>query len=190
MRPSIQLASGKFFNFSSYTSADIEITDIAHALSNLCRFTGHCREFYSVAQHSVLVSRNVPEEFALEGLLHDATEAYVNDMARPLKLQLRAYIKIEDALWPVVAQHYGLPEKLPPCIKEADNRALVTERRDIMPKPRGHKDEWDWAKDIRPWKETIYPEDPRTARTKFLQRYRYLVKKRVARDAAGFYVGY
>jgi hypothetical protein len=73
MRPSIQLASGKFFDFSQYTAADIKITDIAHHLSNLCRFTGACREFYSVAQHSVLVSLIVPAEHALVGLLHDAT---------------------------------------------------------------------------------------------------------------------
>jgi hypothetical protein len=185
-RPSIQLASGKFFSFTNYTARDIEITDIAHHLANLCRFTGACREFYSVAQHSVIVSRIVPPEHALAGLLHDATEAYLNDLSRSVKrlVGLRGYRKLENEVWSVIAQRYNLPVKLPACIKEADNIAVVTEGRDLMPKVRGTRPGWEGLEDIRPLPEKIHPEDPSTARTKFLLRYRYLLKQRAKREAA------
>jgi hypothetical protein len=183
MRPSIQLASGKFFDFSQYTAADIKITDIAHHLSNLCRFTGACREFYSVAQHSVLVSLIVPAEHALVGLLHDATEAYVNDLSRPVKSLTPDYKRLEKKLWPPIAERFGLPVKMPACVKEADNIAVVTEYRDLMPRVRGPRPGREGLEMVRPIAETIYPEDPSTARTKFLLRYRYLVKQRTKRDA-------
>jgi 5'-deoxynucleotidase YfbR-like HD superfamily hydrolase len=179
MRPSIQLASGRFFDFTSFSLKDIQIEDIASATSKLCRFTGHCKVFYSVAQHQVLVSHIVPREHALTGLLHDATEAYINDLSRPLKLIVPQYGEFEHTrLWPVIAARYDLPDVLPPCIKEADNIALVTERRDLMPKPVGMTTEWAWAKDIPALKERIKPlEDWREARALFMARYRALTKK-------------
>ena len=81
----IQTMSGVIFYPLDPRPEEIRIEDIAHALSHQCRFAGHCREFYSVAEHSVRVSRELPQEFMLWGLLHDASEAYLVDLPRPIK---------------------------------------------------------------------------------------------------------
>lgn len=102
---------------------DIDIHDIAHHLSLLCRFTGACNRFYSVAEHSVLVSELVERThpgLAMLGLLHDATEAYLGDVGKPLKNHLPEYQVIEDANWKVMARAFGVPYDMPPCIKKAD----------------------------------------------------------------------
>jgi len=91
-------ASGKRFWPLDPRPEDICIEDIAHALSHICRFGGHVREPYSVAQHSVIVSMIVKPENALYGLLHDAAEAYAGDMVRPLKRGMPAYRSIESAV--------------------------------------------------------------------------------------------
>lgn len=175
MRPSIQLSSGRFFDFEKFTPDDIDINDIAHSLSMLSRFTGHSIVPYSVGQHSVIVSMIVPPEYALAGLLHDATEAYINDMSRPLKVLNPGYVEFEKAcLWPAVAEKFGLPLHLPQCIKDADNVALVTERRDFMPVPIGLADEWDWAKDISPLPYALEPWNWRFTKARFLERYQNL----------------
>lgn len=81
----IQTFSGRQFFPLEPRVEDVCIEDIAHGLSNLCRYAGHCECFYSVAQHCLLVSRVVPREHALRGLLHDASEAYLIDVPRPIK---------------------------------------------------------------------------------------------------------
>lgn len=86
--------SGERFYPFSPAPEEVKTKDIAHALANICRFNGHTRGFYSVAAHSVHVSRLVPPEFALEALLHDAAEAYVGDMVRPLKRGLPAFEEV------------------------------------------------------------------------------------------------
>jgi hypothetical protein len=111
---------------------DICIEDVAHALSNLCRFTGHTAKFYSVAEHSVYVSFLVHESLAFAGLLHDAHEAYINDIAKPLKLCLPEYGAVEAKNWAVLAEAFGLPVDLDPRIKEADSAAFRAERIQLM----------------------------------------------------------
>jgi 5'-deoxynucleotidase YfbR-like HD superfamily hydrolase len=111
-----------------------DLNDIAHALSNTCRFTGHCKTFYSVAQHSVLVSKLVrhrtgSDSLAMQGLLHDATEAYLCDVARPVKHAdgFAFYREAEQRLWESVAQGFGLPAKLAAEVKDVDNRLVCNE---------------------------------------------------------------
>ncbi len=108
-------------------SEEVRIIDVAHSLSHLCRFNGHCKYYYSVSEHSVLCSLIVPKEHALIALLHDAQEAYVADLSRPLKVMLPDYGLMEAAVWRAVAERFGLPLDLPPEVKEADDRMCVTE---------------------------------------------------------------
>lgn len=114
----------------------IHIEDIAHSLSNQCRFTGHTKSFYSVAQHSVLVSEIVSFENSLWGLLHDASEAYLADLARPIKHQGglgEIYREAEENLNRAIALTFGLEWPMPADVKWADNVLLRTEARDLMP---------------------------------------------------------
>lgn len=111
---------------------DVLIEDIAHALANVCRYAGHTSRFYSVAEHSILVSRLVAPELALAGLLHDATEAYVVDVPRPLKRYLTNYAEIEELNWQAVAAKFDLNPVMHESIKNADNAILVTEMRIFM----------------------------------------------------------
>lgn len=113
---------------------DIVPEDIAHALSLLCRYGGHVDRFYSVAEHCVLMSRAVAPENALAALLHDATEAYVVDVPRPLKRYLEGYGVIEGGVWIAIAERFGVPVTLPDEVVEADSRILLTERDALMPR--------------------------------------------------------
>ena len=125
--------SGGRFWPSDPRAEDINPLDIAHALSMLCRFGGHIRIFYSVAEHCVLMSEAVAPENALAALLHDATEAYVVDVPRPLKNVLPDYRVIEAKVELVIAERFRVDPHSSPEVKEADNRILLTERDTLMP---------------------------------------------------------
>jgi len=113
---------------------DILIEDIAHSLANLCRFAGHARVFYSVAEHSVRVSQLCRPEDALWGLLHDASEAFLCDVPAPLKElpEFEAYRAAEHSLQRIITVRFGLAREQPACVTEADHAMLRIEMRDLL----------------------------------------------------------
>jgi len=121
--------SGIKFGFVDIDKSLIYIGDIAHALSNICRFGGHTKEFYSVAEHSVLVSRNVSKEAAIYGLMHDAGEAYLMDIPRPIKQFAPKLERLEQKLLNAIVEKYNIPinKKIIEEVKDADNRILEAE---------------------------------------------------------------
>lgn len=129
---SIQLSNGKFFDFLNPDPSVISIEVVADSLSKLCRYTGHCSEYYSVAQHSVLVSHLVEPQHELQALLHDAAEAFLGDVASPLKALLPDYKALEVRVNAAVMQAFGLPEEIHPYVKDADVAALYLEHKRLM----------------------------------------------------------
>lgn len=156
---------GRTFNFL-LPNNDIRIADIAGALSKMCRFTGHCRRFYSVATHCVLVSYLVPADLALEALLHDAHEAYIGDVSTPLKSLLPDYRFVEERVEAEVRAFFGVPIDLNPIVKDADRRACTIERSLLLPE---HP---DWPSDSSvQYHDLILGDDPFVARRVFLDRF-------------------
>jgi 5'-deoxynucleotidase YfbR-like HD superfamily hydrolase len=122
--------TGKLIDLNNPSESLIEISDIANALSQICRFGGHTRQFYSVAQHSCLVAGLAPKDLKKEALLHDAAEAYLGDVIKPLKILIEPlYAPFEFAFQQVINQKFGLlPEKLN-AIKRYDLQALELEHK-------------------------------------------------------------
>ncbi len=119
--PWIETYTGnKFYLNHQEDISQITIKDIGHSLAMNCRYNGHSGLFYSVAEHSVLISMLVPEELALQGLMHDATEAYLSDICRPFKRHLDGYNDLEDRVYERIARKYKLPETIDPLIKHYD----------------------------------------------------------------------
>lgn len=123
----ISTLSGKKFHFGKADPSEIFIEDIAHGLSHICRWTGQIEEFYSVAQHSVLASQITDAKFALAALMHDASEAYLGDVSRPLKHAMPNYRVMEDKIMSAIAVKFGFDWPMPPEIKQADTALLYTE---------------------------------------------------------------
>lgn len=178
--------------------ADFAIEDIAHALSNLCRFTGHCRSFYSVAQHSVLVAWAVEavarddRRLQLTALLHDAAEAYIGDINRPLKRQegMSAYRAIEARIEAALAERFDLIHPMPAAVKDADNRLLVTEARDLLsggPLGKdGQADGWRHTPaEFPPLSFEIEPWSQERSETEFLRMFEQLTGVPVGAAAEG-----
>lgn len=169
----LQTHAGKTFFFGDIQPEDICIEDIAHALSNYCRFAGHCDEFYSVAQHCCFVAdllRDCGRECQLAGLLHDSTEAYLGDVTRPLKRMLPEYQAIELKLEEILQLKFGVNWLNDPRVKIADNIALMTEARDLL----GEKPQsWGYA-GVEPSPIRITAWAPRVAKQRFTEYYNRL----------------
>lgn len=152
----------------------VAIEDIAHGLAYQCRFNGQTCEFYSVAQHSLVVASLVPPHMQLAALLHDAAEAYLGDMVKPLKVLLPEFAQIEDKVSLIIATTFGVDFSDYAPIKNADLVALATEKRDLMP----HSVErWAYLDDIHALAAPIVPMSPREAKLAFLAEYGRLAGK-------------
>lgn len=162
----IQTYTGGQFWPMDPSAEDVNIVDIAHALSMLCRFGGHCRRFYSVAEHSLLLSRAVAPENALWALLHDATEAYLCDVPRPTKPFLIGYRQAEERIMAVIAERFGLSGEMPAEVKEADGRILADEAaQNMAPPPQA------WNPTGSPLNVQLLFESPEDAKRGFLHRF-------------------
>lgn len=168
----MQTHSGRRFFPIDPRPDEVHIEDIAAALGKLCRFNGHTLHFYSVAEHSVLVSQVVPRQDALAGLLHDAAEAYVGDVIRPLKAYLPGYAEIEHKVWLAIAERFNLDPELPESVKRADDAVLLREARHIMAPP---PELWNVSGE--PANVAISGWSPLHATTHFLLRYETLVEE-------------
>lgn len=146
--------SGKRFDLLEPTATMVDPADIAWSLSMQCRFNGHGKAFYSVAQHCLVVAELVPAQYQLEALLHDATEAYVGDLVSPLKQALPEYRQIEMHVWHAICRRFDIDPVLPPCVHDADLIALATERRDLMAP---HPDDWPCLTGTNPAQFRIKP---------------------------------
>jgi len=173
----MQTYTGRAFYPYDLRDEDFHIEDIGHALSMLCRYGGHCRDFYCVAEHSVHVSYMVPREHALAGLMHDSTEAYLVDMPRPIKVGFPQYKDMEGKIWTHISRRFGLPLVLPKSVHAADAEILWHEMTALLhPVPAGH--EWGMGSErpaiLRP--EIIRRWSPEKAKRKFMERFKGLTK--------------
>lgn len=164
----IQTYSGVRFTPTNPRVDSIVIQDIAHSLSMQCRFTGHVKEFYSVAQHSVLVSYICDLKDTKWGLMHDASEAYLIDVPMPLKRsgKFQSYLDYEKAMQQAICKRFSLPEEEPESVKLADKVLLATEARDLMSPLRV-----DWVVPWKPLPFKIDPLPPKEAKELFMNRF-------------------
>ena len=150
----IRTYSGFYIDPLNPDPGAIDIRDIAHALTNQCRFAGHTQRRFSVAQHSIMVADSVPQEHKLAALLHDASEAYLLDIPTPVKAQLSGYMEAEDRLMQVIAKKFGFAYPLHMSIKAADKNAL----------------EWEWHNCV--VNDNIETWDRKSTEELFLWRFR------------------
>jgi uncharacterized protein len=176
--PSIMLHSGAWFDFAAPQSSNFTAEDVAHGLAHICRYAGQCRRFYSVAEHSLLVS-DVATGFEYEALLHDAAEAFIGDITRPLKQMLPDFKRIEAEVQKAVLERFGIIEPVPPEIKEADLRVLASEQRQIMPPG---TDDWLTGMNIDPAPVRVRHLSPERAKTEWLERFETLRQSRIVKS--------
>lgn len=171
----MQTFTGRSFYPMDPRTDEVDPVDIAHALGMICRYGGHVKRFYSVAEHCVLLSYAVAPENALWALLHDATEAYVGDMVRPLKQAMPAYRAAEDRLMTVICERFGMNDVCPPEVKVADTRILHDERAALMAP--SHQP-WTSLNGFQPLGVQVEGWSPLDAESEFLARLRQLVRQR------------
>lgn len=168
--PTILLYSGNYFNYERPHDSAWTLEDIAHGLALTCRFGGQARRYYSVAEHSVYVSQLVPPELAWDALMHDAAEAFICDMPKPLKEMLPDYKRIEKHVESAIVERYDLIDPMPREIKLADIQMLRAEQMQVML----NNDDWHWTFDVPEPKITIAALSPLKAKALFLGRAREL----------------
>lgn len=174
----ISVKSGTQFTFMNPQPEQIHIGDIAHSLGMQCRYNGHCSEFYSVAEHCFhiadwIYAKTQNKRLALEGLLHDASEAYLCDIPRPIKPYLDPhYGNLENLIERAIARRFNLTLPWNAYVKEADSRIVLDEYKVLFEAELGPCT-WTLPYD-EPLKHVIQCWDPKTSKEKFLQLYYHL----------------
>ena len=163
----IRTYSGQYVNVFNPDPATLNIEDIAHHLAMQCRFGGALPEHYSVAQHSFHVCTLLHADQQLAGLLHDASEAYLVDVPRPIKKQLKDYQRIEDGLMRIIAQKFGFQYPFTPEVHAADQQLLQQEWHCLMLR--------NWAD----WDHTILYMQPQDAKRHFLKKFNSLTTQTI-----------
>ncbi len=168
--PTIITADGTYFDYEAPDPALFTLNAIATGLANMCRFGGQCWPFYSVAEHSIMVSRIVRPELALHALLHDAAEAFILDMPKSLKEMLPDYRVVEKRIEAAMFPALGLPVEMPIEIKRADRIMLATEQRQLI---KNH-DDWSTTSGVEPLPLKLRCASPASARMAFIEEARRL----------------
>jgi 5'-deoxynucleotidase YfbR-like HD superfamily hydrolase len=171
----IATASGLYLDIIDTVEEMICIEDIAHATSQANRFTGHCKFPYPVSQHSRLGSYLVPTKYALRFLLHDASEAYLGDMNRPLKHFTPAgaeYRKVEERIQGLIYYKFGLDATDPEIVHEIDNQMLYAEKAQLMS---ATKFLVEWSKDKVAADVKIVETSFRLNKALFLDRFYFIL---------------
>lgn len=184
----IGLLSGAQMNYNKPEESDVTLDDLASALSNICRFSGHLPCFYSVAQHLVNTSHIVEDEFKFDALMHDTAEAFTNDLPTPLKWSLPIFKELETKIEAAMAKRFGFNFPYDPAVKLADTQMLLLEKKyvkrdtQVWPMYEGYEYEHLVDKvDLKPWQ-------PVRAKREFLERFmelsQYNEKQNTAKAAA------
>jgi hypothetical protein len=164
--------TGRRFHFTDPRPEDVCIEDVAHHLAQICRYGGATRSHYSVAEHSVIVSLYVEPAYARQALLHDAAEAYVGDIIRPIKRFLAGFDAVEDKVEAAVFARFGIvptPESNA-AVKTIDDRVIVDEIRAVTADPSIYT-ERSWLQGLAPLGANIARLDARAAEHVYLQRF-------------------
>lgn len=175
----IQTFTGRAFWPLDPRPDEVHIADIAHALAHQCRYAGHVRKFYSVAEHSVLMARVVSPKHRLWALLHDASEAYLVDLPRPVKREMPRYQQAEAWVMAAVCARYGLAPEMPREVHLADGRILTDERQQAMADP---PMPWREEERVEPLGVTLQFWTPVMAEIQFMTMFDMLI---AGRDASG-----
>lgn len=191
-KPFIITYTGKVFPYDCITLDCIDIRDIAHSLSQLCRYTGHTNMFYSVAQHSLLVSEKMPGGVAakLVGLLHDGAEAYTNDLSSPLKKWMKEegccgsiYSSLQDSITAMIYNKWGVTS-IPPDVKLYDRAASLFEAEGFMGLSTEELENYSFPMEVyglwQPWEPVAFAcrnsdREMGEVETKFLRRFEDLM---------------
>ncbi len=170
----IMTATGEYFDFLNPQTYKFDITAIAHSLSLQTRWTGNCRCFYSIAEHSVRASLLSSHQNALATLLHDAAESVTGDCSTPLKKLLKRFQEIEKATEIELFKQFDIKFPFDKEVKVCDLIMLATEKRDLM----GDDSYWEMLEGISPSPKAIKPWSPNKAKKKFLERYEQLTENK------------
>lgn len=173
--PQIRLRSGAWFDLLDPASSDFTIEDIAHGLAHTCRYAGQADGFYSVAEHSILVSE-VAQGHEYAALLHDAAEAFIGDVTRPLKQLLPEYKRLEKSIEEAIFSRFEVGE-VHPDVKKADLEVLAAEQAQLMPEG---TDAWASEAGISAAPIRVERMAPAEAKLRFLERYRALRQSRIS----------